>query len=111
MNRPHTLTVVKCACRHTQCTTYGFKEGTFYQGCGFDKETAERIAEVYNVSSRFDEPVAETINALVAFVQDTYIALINQPPNARNVKIERRAREILQKAGVRTLPTHGEHEQ
>lgn len=38
----------KCPCDHAACTTWQLNIGTFYQGCGFDKETAQRIANLMN---------------------------------------------------------------
>lgn len=47
------ITTVKCQCGHRSCKTYGLSIGTFYQGCGFDKETAEKLALAYNTHDRF----------------------------------------------------------
>ena len=42
------LTPEKCQCNNRNCTTYGFRQGTFYQGCGFEQDQAEEIARRYN---------------------------------------------------------------
>ena len=43
-----TITVVKCACGDPICGTYGLSEGSFNQGCGWNKEAAERFAVCWN---------------------------------------------------------------
>lgn len=47
MTLPSKLTPEKCPCGHEACDTWGFKEGTYYQGCGFPREIAEEIAKRY----------------------------------------------------------------
>lgn len=36
----------KCPCG--RCSTYGVSNGTFYQGCGWEKEDAEFVAWCFN---------------------------------------------------------------
>ena len=38
----------KCLCSHPTCKTYGVSNGTFYQGCGWEKEDAEFVAWCFN---------------------------------------------------------------
>lgn len=45
---PKQLTPEKCNCGAPLCNRYGFREGMFYQGTGFDKEVAEEIAKRYS---------------------------------------------------------------
>lgn len=66
--RPDTLTLKQCSCG-AQCKTYGFKQGTFYQGSGFDKETAERVASSYNACTHMDDP-KEIVAALISLARD-----------------------------------------
>lgn len=40
--------IEKCQCGASICNRYGLNDGTFYQGCGWDKETAERHAACWN---------------------------------------------------------------
>lgn len=40
--------VVKCRCGNAYCRTYGLNIGTFYQGAGFDEDTANLIARLLN---------------------------------------------------------------
>lgn len=42
--------IVKCPCGDSICSTYGLSEGMFYQGSGWDKETAERMAAAWNAT-------------------------------------------------------------
>lgn len=37
------VVIEKCSCGHPSCSYYGLSNGQFYQGTGFDLETAERI--------------------------------------------------------------------
>ena len=41
------LTVRQCQCPHTTCETYGFKEGTFYQGENTQCMAIERSTALY----------------------------------------------------------------
>lgn len=43
------ITVVKCACGDAHCSTWGLSNGTFYQGSGWDKETADRLVACWNL--------------------------------------------------------------
>lgn len=45
--------IVKCQCGDPICTRYGLNDGLFYQGCGWDKETAERHAACWNACIDF----------------------------------------------------------
>lgn len=45
---PDTLTLDPCNCPSKRCDRTGFKEGMFYQGCGFDKHIAEEIKKRYD---------------------------------------------------------------
>ena len=40
--------VILCPCGHPSCKTYQLTEGIFYQGNGFDKDTAEYLARCLN---------------------------------------------------------------
>lgn len=40
--------IVKCSCGDPVCTYYGLNIGHFPQGSGFDKETAERLAMMWD---------------------------------------------------------------
>jgi len=42
------VTAVLCPCGYKNCKTYGVSNGTFYQGCGWDKESAEFVAWAFN---------------------------------------------------------------
>jgi len=42
------VTIEKCRCGHAVCNTHGLNIGTFYQGSGWDKETALEIAHRLN---------------------------------------------------------------
>lgn len=42
------VTIEKCQCGHPSCNYYGVSNGTFYQGNGWDKETAEFVAWCFN---------------------------------------------------------------
>lgn len=55
MADPTEIEAVKCQCGHPACQTYGLSLGRFYQGCGFTKEEADRIALCWN---SFDKLVA-----------------------------------------------------
>ena len=72
------LTVRQCQCPHTTCETYGFKEGTFYQGCGFNKDTAERVAACYNVCAEMDDP-QEVVRALISLAKDIENMTLHHP--------------------------------
>lgn len=52
------VTIEKCKCGDKVCKTYGLSVGNFYQGCGFDKETATAIAGAINKFA--DDPTYET---------------------------------------------------
>lgn len=41
--------VVKCQCGYGSCSIYQLNFGTFYQGCGFDKDDAELLARLWNL--------------------------------------------------------------
>lgn len=88
---PAQLTIERCRCAYVSCQTYGFKEGTFYQGCGFEKETAERVAASYNACVNMDNP-QEIVRALLSFVRD-YAK--NDIRDLQEQKDALRAREIL----------------
>lgn len=42
------VTIEKCQCSHPSCNYYGVSNGTFYQGNGWDKETAIFVAWCFN---------------------------------------------------------------
>ncbi len=42
------VNVTKCQCGHPLCKTYGVSNGTFYQGCGWDRDTAIFVAYCFN---------------------------------------------------------------
>ncbi len=88
---PAKLTIERCCCRSATCRTYAFKEGIFYQGCGFEKETAERVAASYNACVNMDNP-QEIVSALLSFVRD-YAK--NDIRDLQEQKDALRAREIL----------------
>ena len=52
---PKKLTLEPCGCDYDKCQRTGFKEGTFYQGNGFDRPLAEEIARRYNDYERLKE--------------------------------------------------------
>ena len=82
------LDIQKCNCMPT-CMTYGFKQGTFYQGAGFDKNTAERVAASYNASIYMDDP-KEIIAALIALARDVESIELHHEQH-----LSKRATEIL----------------
>ena len=82
------LDVQKCNCTPI-CATYGFKQGTFHQGAGFDKNTAERIAASYNASIHMDDP-KEIIAALIALARDVKSIELHHEQH-----LSKRATEIL----------------
>lgn len=86
---PAQLTIERCHCAYDACQTYGFKEGTFYQGSGFEKETAERIATSYNVTVNMDDP-KEVVDALISLARDVSNLTLHHPR-----LVMQRADEIL----------------
>ncbi len=46
LNKP--ITVSKCTCGHKGCNKYWLSCGSFVQGSGFEKETANIIANIIN---------------------------------------------------------------
>lgn len=56
-----TIEVVKCSCGHSHCSKHGFQFGTFYQGCGWDKEAAEEIAMRCNVHTELVDVMTELV--------------------------------------------------
>lgn len=49
------LSIKRCQCTASTCKTFQFNEGTFYEGCGFDEETAKRIAKIYNATAHLTD--------------------------------------------------------
>lgn len=45
---PAQLIVTHCTCGSNHCDKYGFREGLFFQGCGFPRALALEIARRYN---------------------------------------------------------------
>lgn len=86
---PAKLTPERCCCAYVSCQTYGFKEGIFYQGSGFEKEVAERIATSYNVTVNMDDP-KEVVDALVSLARDVSNLKLHHPH-----LVQQRAAEIL----------------
>lgn len=83
------LTIQQCQCGRTLCNMCGFKEGTFYQGNGFNKATAERVAECYNLCAQMDSPT-EVIHALQSLARDVVHIDAHHPQ-----RLATRAEEIL----------------
>lgn len=81
------LDIAKCNCS-AQCKTYGFKQGTFYQGCGFDRSTAIRIERSYNACASMDDP-KEIVEALISLAKDVALSAVHAAPLAY------RSKEIL----------------
>lgn len=58
--RPTTLTLQPCNCGAPTCKRTGFREGTFYQGSGFERELAEEVKRRYDAH---DVPEWQLISA------------------------------------------------
>ena len=42
--------IKKCQCGSPVCNRYGLSNGMFYQGSGWDKDVAERMAKCWNAN-------------------------------------------------------------
>lgn len=51
------VTIEKCPCGHPTCKYYGVSNGTFYQGCGWDEETAQFVADCFNYKESVDAAI------------------------------------------------------
>ena len=81
------LDILRCQCSSPNCRTYGFRQGIFYQGCGFDKPTAERIEKSYNACVKIDDPT-EIVGALISLAKEVELLY-------HHAKLSNRATEIL----------------
>lgn len=90
---PRTLTVRRCQCSSPHCEAYGFAEGMFYQGSGFDRVVANRIADIYNSCQKMESPV-ETIRGALSVLRS--LKTVHTPQQLEIVKA--RAGEILRMA-------------
>ena len=54
------ISVKKCGCGHPACKKYGLSSGTFYTGCGWDEETARRLANCWNACLHLSDEVVAT---------------------------------------------------
>jgi hypothetical protein len=48
VQREYPIGIEKCLCGDAVCRKYGLSVGTFYNGAGFDQETAQFIADAIN---------------------------------------------------------------
>lgn len=53
------VTAVLCPCGHKTCKTYGVSNGTFYQGTGWDLESASFVAWAFNNRQALENLIAE----------------------------------------------------
>lgn len=90
---PQQLSVIRCQCPAVTCRTYGFREGMFYQGCGFNEKTALRVAGIYNECKYMDNPV-EVIRGALSILRD-----VTRTKHHESVTLRVRARQILKMAG------------
>ena len=52
------VTIIQCQCGHPSCIYYGVSNGSFNQGNGWDKKTAEFVAWAFNNREALDTLVA-----------------------------------------------------
>lgn len=64
------VTIRKCPCGDSVCTTYGLSDGLFHQGTGWNKERAQQYADAINQSAAFaalEKAATNLLNGLPVF--------------------------------------------